>query len=207
MLAAHFRSPKRQTEQMGQARSITHRPEAIRQARSNAATFRRQAIAWASSGRVSGIPIVRLHRSGQRRRASGAASARPQLAADTEAPEFANSVRTWSEISVCIEMTELNFPKRKAMNGLGRVLRITAWGCIAAIAVLSLLPAEKMVRTGAKWVDIEHSAAYAGTAFIVMLAYESYGFARISAAMIFALACWSFCNDYLRAGNPPSTTS
>ncbi|MFZ9486889.1 MAG: hypothetical protein ACO3DJ_14875 [Alphaproteobacteria bacterium] len=43
-----------------------------------------------------------------------------------------------------------------------RLARHAAWACVAALAVLSLLPREDMVRTGAAgW--MEHAVAYAGT--------------------------------------------
>ena len=49
-------------------------------------------------------------------------------------------------------------------------LRLAAWSCIVLIAVLSLLPAEEMVRTSLGG-HVEHMLAYAGTVFITGLAY------------------------------------
>jgi VanZ family protein len=49
-------------------------------------------------------------------------------------------------------------------------LRVAAWACIAALAVLSLLPKEEMVRTGADG-RLEHFVAYAGTMLVAGLAY------------------------------------
>jgi hypothetical protein len=53
------------------------------------------------------------------------------------------------------------------MNAL-RVLRGAAWGCLAVIAILSLLPAEEMVRTGLSG-HIEHAITYAAASVIVLL--------------------------------------
>ena len=51
------------------------------------------------------------------------------------------------------------------MTSAIRVLRLPAWGCVILLAVLSLLPAEEMVRTGVDG-HLEHVIAYAGTAFL-----------------------------------------
>jgi hypothetical protein len=51
-----------------------------------------------------------------------------------------------------------------------RVLRLPAWGCVILLAVLSLLPAEEMVRTGVDG-HLEHVIAYAGTAFLFGLSF------------------------------------
>jgi len=68
------------------------------------------------------------------------------------------------------------------MNAL-RVLRGTAWGCLAVIAILSLLPAEEMVRTGLSG-HIEHAIAYAAASVIVLLAYGKHGLVRVAAGLI-----------------------
>lgn len=51
-----------------------------------------------------------------------------------------------------------------------QILRICTWGCIGALAILSLLPAEEMVRTGIGG-HIEHFIAYGGSAGIAILGY------------------------------------
>ena len=58
-------------------------------------------------------------------------------------------------------------------------LRVLTWCCVALLAVLSLLPAEDMARTGLPgWV--EHFVAYAGSAAIAMAGYgASRGIAQI----------------------------
>jgi VanZ family protein len=49
-------------------------------------------------------------------------------------------------------------------------LRLAAWACFVALAVLSLLPKEEMVRTGADG-RLEHFVAYAGTMLVAGLGY------------------------------------
>jgi VanZ family protein len=48
--------------------------------------------------------------------------------------------------------------------------RLAAWTCIGAIAVLSLIPGDEMIRTSVGG-HIEHAVAYAGTSFLVAAAY------------------------------------
>ena len=69
------------------------------------------------------------------------------------------------------------------MNGLAGALRFGAWGCVLAIAILSLLPAEEMVRTSLGG-HIEHAVAYAGTASIMALAYAKRRLSSVAAALI-----------------------
>ena len=58
--------------------------------------------------------------------------------------------------------------------------RILTWGCVALLALLSLLPAQEMVRTGFPG-ELEHFVAYAGSAAIAMAGYgTSRGVARIT---------------------------
>jgi VanZ family protein len=49
---------------------------------------------------------------------------------------------------------------------------VAAWSCIVALAVLSLIPREHMLRTGLGG-HIEHVLAYLGTALVVASAYGS----------------------------------
>jgi VanZ family protein len=62
-------------------------------------------------------------------------------------------------------------------------LRPVAWGCVILLAVLSLLPAEEMVRTSLGG-HIEHAIAYAGTAFLFGLSYPAWGWQRIAIALV-----------------------
>ena len=59
------------------------------------------------------------------------------------------------------------------MHPVQTSFRILTWCCVLLLAVLSLLPAQDMVRTGFPG-QLEHSAAYAGSAIIAV--------ARVSAA-------------------------
>jgi VanZ family protein len=49
-------------------------------------------------------------------------------------------------------------------------LRVLTWCCVILLAVLSLLPAQHMVRTGLPG-RLEHFVAYAGSAAIAMAGY------------------------------------
>ena len=48
--------------------------------------------------------------------------------------------------------------------------RLAAWGCMALVGTLSLLPAPEMVRTSLGGY-VEHALAYAGTALLARLGY------------------------------------
>jgi VanZ family protein len=50
------------------------------------------------------------------------------------------------------------------------LLRVLTWGCVILLAVLSLLPAQEIVRTGLPG-RVEHFVAYAGSAAIAMAGY------------------------------------
>ena len=73
----------------------------------------------------------------------------------------------------------------RTIPGLRRVLRLKttsrflAWGCLMAVAVLSLTPEEQMTRTGLSG-HAEHVLAYAGTAFITAVAFAERGMSRLS---------------------------
>ncbi|MBP2292797.1 VanZ family protein [Azospirillum rugosum] len=56
-------------------------------------------------------------------------------------------------------------------TGVKTAVTLAAWACIVTIVVLSLAPADEMVRTGADG-HLEHTAAYAGTGFFVGIAYR-----------------------------------
>jgi VanZ family protein len=64
-----------------------------------------------------------------------------------------------------------------------RVLRPVAWGCVILLAVLSLLPAEEMVRTSLGG-HIEHAIAYAGTALLIGLSYPTWEWKRMAIALV-----------------------
>jgi VanZ family protein len=59
------------------------------------------------------------------------------------------------------------------------ICRVLTWCCVVLLAVLSLLPAQEMVRTGIPG-QLEHFIAYAGSVTIAMLGYQhSQGTVRI----------------------------
>lgn len=63
------------------------------------------------------------------------------------------------------------------------LLRPASWGCWLALAVLSLLPAEEMVRTSLGG-HVEHAAAYAGAALVTGLAYRARALTGIAALLV-----------------------
>jgi VanZ family protein len=56
--------------------------------------------------------------------------------------------------------------------------RVLTWYCIILLAVLSLLPAQSMMRTGIPG-QLEHFVAYAGSAGIAIAGYPRRGVVRI----------------------------
>ena len=55
---------------------------------------------------------------------------------------------------------------------IATTLRVGAWACVIALAVLSLLPADEMVRTSLGG-HAEHAIAYTGTALLTGLGYPA----------------------------------
>jgi VanZ family protein len=79
-----------------------------------------------------------------------------------------------------------------------RSIRVLTWFCAVLLAVLSLLPAQDMVRTGLPG-RVEHIVAYAGSAAIAMAGYG----ARRGAAQI--VGCfWVYAGilEYLQHFSP-----
>ena len=66
---------------------------------------------------------------------------------------------------------------------LERQFRLLTWACVVLLAVLSLTPADYMVRTGAPG-DLEHFAAYFGTGLIASLGYSRDLGYRVPAALL-----------------------
>ena len=56
------------------------------------------------------------------------------------------------------------------MSSVQTSFRILAWCCVILLAVLSLLPAQDMVRTGIPG-ELEHFVAYAGSTTIAIAGY------------------------------------
>ena len=77
-------------------------------------------------------------------------------------------------------------------------LRVLTWCCVIMLAILSLLPAEEMVRTGLPG-RLEHFVAYAGSAAI---AVAGYGATRGSAQIIGGLWVYAGILEYLQHLSP-----
>ena len=80
--------------------------------------------------------------------------------------------------------------------------RFLAWGCNAAVALLSLTPAEQMLRTGLSG-HVEHVLAYAGTAFITAMAFAERGLSRIALALL----AYAGSLEFLQLFSPGRTSS
>ena len=76
--------------------------------------------------------------------------------------------------------------------------RIGTWCCIVVLAVLSLLPADEMVRTGFPG-GAEHFVAYAGSAAIAM---AGYGRSRGSVQIIGGFWVYAAMLEYLQHFSP-----
>ena len=94
--------------------------------------------------------------------------------------------------------------QKRTMVGLrlNTATRFSAWACILAVTVLSLTPAEQMMRTGVGG-HVEHVLAYAGTAFITAMAFAERGFSRV----IMALIVYAGGLEFLQRFSPGQTSS
>jgi VanZ family protein len=84
------------------------------------------------------------------------------------------------------------------MHPVETSFRILTWCCVILLAVLSLLPAQDMVRTGIPG-QLEHFVAYAGSATIAIAGYGR----RRGTAQIIGL-CWLYAGilEYLQHFSP-----
>jgi VanZ family protein len=73
------------------------------------------------------------------------------------------------------------------LRSLQHACRLLSWGCVPVLALLSLLPAQEMVRTGLPS-RFEHVIAYAGTAAICAFGRCGGGAALRSAVLLIAYA-------------------
>jgi VanZ family protein len=83
------------------------------------------------------------------------------------------------------------------------LLRVFTWCCVILLAALSLLPAQKMVRTGLPG-PLEHFVAYAGSAAVAM---AGYGASRGGMQIIGGFCVYAGILEYLQrfsAGRHPS---
>src|SRR5437764_13454641 len=88
-------------------------------------------------------------------------------------------------------------------NFLTTSLRVLTWCCIIVLPVLSLLPAQHMVRTGFPG-RLEHFVAYAGSAAIAM---AGYGASRGGVQIISGFWVYAGLLEYLQhfsSGRHPS---
>ena len=83
-------------------------------------------------------------------------------------------------------------------QSMQKSLRFMTWVCVLVIAVLSLLPADAMVRTG---IDgrIEHFVAYAGT---MLIAGCAYGMQREDWLKMLALCAYAGVLEILQNFSP-----
>jgi VanZ family protein len=77
-------------------------------------------------------------------------------------------------------------------------LRVLTWCCVILLAVLSLLPAQQMVRTGLTG-RLEHFVAYAGSAAVAM---AGYGANRGSTQIIAGFWVYAGILEYLQHFSP-----
>src|SRR6476659_682988 len=77
-------------------------------------------------------------------------------------------------------------------------LRVLTWCCVILLAVLSLLPAQQMVRTGLPG-RFEHFVAYAGSAAVAM---AGYGASRGSMQIIGAFWLYAAILEYFQRFSP-----
>ena len=77
-------------------------------------------------------------------------------------------------------------------------LRVLTWCCLVLLAVLSLLPAQEMVRTGLPG-QLEHFVAYAGSAAIAM---AGYGVRRGGVQIIGGFWLYAGILEYLQQFSP-----
>jgi hypothetical protein len=83
--------------------------------------------------------------------------------------------RPWRFMNSLV-LASIDEPPRSMQTRLNNLvimsLRVLTWACVVVLAVLSLMPAEEMVRTGLPG-QFEHTIAYAGSAAIGMGGYGS----------------------------------
>src|SRR5208282_1318030 len=77
-------------------------------------------------------------------------------------------------------------------------LRVLTWCCVILLAVLSLLPAQEMLRTGLPG-QLEHFIAYAGSAAVAM---AGYGARRGSMQIIGSFWVYAGILEYLQHFSP-----
>ena len=84
------------------------------------------------------------------------------------------------------------------MRSVQTSFRILTWCCVILLAVLSLLPAQDMVRTGIPG-ELEHFVAYAGSTTIAM---SGYGQRRGAVRIIGSFWLYAGVLEYLQHFSP-----
>ncbi len=72
-----------------------------------------------------------------------------------------------TELARCVEIGDRRLMRARLV---ATSFRLLTWCCVVLLAVLSLVPAQEMVRTGLPS-QLEHLAAYAGAAAIAVAGY------------------------------------
>jgi VanZ family protein len=93
-------------------------------------------------------------------------------------------------------------PQGRRVLKLKTLARVAGGVCVVAVAVLSLLPAEKMARTGLGG-HIEHMAVYLGTALTTALAFDERG----DLAIFLALSAYAGVLELLQHFSPGRISS
>lgn len=86
-------------------------------------------------------------------------------------------------------------------NWVESALRLLAWVCVGLLAVLSLLPAEEMVRTSLSG-HVEHAMAYAGTALLLRLGYPEHKVWRTALALVLYAGMLEYLQHYSPGRGP-----
>jgi hypothetical protein len=86
------------------------------------------------------------------------------------------------------------------MHAVRSTFRILTWSCVVLLALLSLLPAEDMMRTGMPG-GVEHLVAYAGSASIAVAGY-GYGWRWGVPRIIGLFWVYAGCLEYLQHFSP-----
>lgn len=86
-------------------------------------------------------------------------------------------------------------------GAVGPRLRPLAWGCVAVLAILSLLPADEMVRTGVSGY-VEHAMAYAGTALLLRLGHPEHKPWPTAAALVIYAGLLEYLQHYSPGRTP-----
>src|SRR5262249_44750559 len=105
-------------------------------------------------------------------------------------------------ISETVRACQMSYPfdKRGPMRAslVNTSLRVLTWACVILLAVLSLLPDQRMVRTGLPG-RLEHFVAYAGSAAI---AVAGYGACRGGVQIIGGFWMYAAILEYLQHFSP-----